>query len=270
MIVGLGNDILEIARVSLRLAEKVLTSEEIENVKEITQEYVAGRFSLKESYFKSLGTGINGNSFKDVSFLNRKDGSLYGKLHKYVKPKRSAFNFFHCTLSHDTFAMANVVLEKVHGNVYLGIGTNLGNRQENIQKAIEHLEKLGNVIKVSTVIETPAYGKTDQPDFLNCVVEIDTDFPPTVLMKKLLEIERTIGRIRTEKWGPRIIDLDILFYGNLVLSIFDTEVNLEIPHYDFENRQFFILPMCDIAPCFIHPVTGISMEEYSKRLGMDK
>lgn len=276
MIVGIGNDILEISRINLKLLERILTSEEMQNTKKLTQEYLAGRFVLKESYFKALGTGINGNSFKDISFLNRKDGSLYAKLNKYVKPRYGSYNFMHITLSHDVFAIGNVILEKHVGNVFIALGTNLGNRHQNIKKALEYLKKVGNIIKISSIIETKAYGKTDQPNFLNCVVELDTDIPPLALLKKLLEIEHAMGRVRTEKWGPRIIDLDILFYGNLVLNI-DSEnkisenvsekplqVNLVVPHYDFENREFFIIPMKEVAPYFVHPISGLTMEDYSK------
>ncbi|MFN3692165.1 MAG: 2-amino-4-hydroxy-6-hydroxymethyldihydropteridine diphosphokinase [Fervidobacterium sp.] len=276
MIVGIGNDVLEISRLNLKLVERILTNEEIQNAKKLTQEYLAGRFVLKESYFKALGTGINGNSFKDISFLNKKDGSLYAKLSKYVKPKYGTYNFMHITLSHDVFAVGNVILEKNVGNVYIALGTNLGNRHQNIKKALEYLKEVGNIVKVSSIIETKAYGKTDQPDFLNCVVELDTNIPPLPLLKKLLEIEHTMGRIRTEKWGPRIIDLDILFYGNLVLNLSEKskvsqstseevhEFNLTVPHYDFENREFFVLPMTEIAPYFVHPISGLTMEDYSK------
>ncbi|MFN6991683.1 MAG: 2-amino-4-hydroxy-6-hydroxymethyldihydropteridine diphosphokinase [Fervidobacterium sp.] len=276
MIVGIGNDILEISRINLKLMKRILTDEEIQNAKKLTEEYLAGRFVLKECYFKALGTGINGSSFKDISFLNRKDGSLYAKLNKYVKPRPGTYNFIHITLSHDSFAIGNVILEKNLGNVYIALGTNLGNREQNIKKALEYLKEVGNIIKISSIIETKAYGKKDQPDFLNCVVELDTDIPPIPLLKKLIEIEHAVGRVRAEKWGPRIIDLDILFYGNLVLNINSEnkisesvsekplQVNLTVPHYDFENREFFVTPMKEIAPYFVHPISGLTMEDYSK------
>lgn len=257
MIIGIGNDILEISRMNLKLERRILTIEERMAKNKITQEYLAGRFALKESYFKALGSGLNGNSFHDISFLNRQDKNLYAKIHRYTKSKFGTYNFFHATLSHDKFAVANVVLEKVKGKIYIGIGTNLGNREENIQKAVKHLEKMSEVMKTSKIIETPPYGKTDQPSFLNCVVEIDTDLTPDELMRNLLDIEEKMGRVRTERWGPRIIDLDILFYGNLIIQ----NEQIKIPHYDFENRTFFIQPMYELDPNFVHPLVIKSMKD---------
>lgn len=262
MIIGIGNDILDISRVDLKLERKILTNEEKNAKRTITQEYLAGRFALKESYFKALGTGLNGNSFQDISFLNRQDGSIYAKIHRYTKPKFGTYNFFHVTLSHDKFAMSNVILEKVKGKIYIGIGTNIGNRQENIQKAIRHLEEVSEVLKVSQIIETPPYGKTDQPNFLNCVVEIDTDLTPNELIVTLLEIEEKMGRIRKEKWGPRIIDLDILFYGNLIIH----NEQLTVPHYDFENRMFFVQPMYELDKDFVHPLSNKMIKDIFVKL----
>jgi len=257
LIIGIGNDILDISRVDVKLERRILTDEERSSKETITQEYLAGRFALKESYFKALGTGLNGNSFQDISFLNRQDGSIYAKIHRYTKPKFRTYNFFHVTLSHDKFAIASVILEKVRGKIYIGIGTNLGNRQDNIQKAIKHLEEISDVLKVSQIIETSPYGKTDQPNFLNCVVEIDTELTPNELIHSLLEIEEKMGRVRIEKWGPRIIDLDILFYGNLVIQ----NEQLTVPHYDFENRMFFVQPMYELDPNFVHPLSVKSMKD---------
>ncbi len=258
MIIGIGNDIVDISRVGLKLSERILTEEEKINKAKVTQEYLAGRLALKESFFKALGTGLNGHSFKDISFLNREDGSLYIKIHKYPMTKFGTYNFVHATLSHDKFAMANTILEREQGKTFIAIGTNLGDRENNIKKAIKELEYISKIVKISSIIETKPYGKTDQPDFLNCVVEIDTEFPPDKLMETLLEIEKKLGRVRTEKWGPRIIDLDILFYGNLIIR---NEL-LTIPHYDFQNRDFFINPMKEIAPNFLHPILLRRIDEF--------
>ncbi|MGC9772487.1 2-amino-4-hydroxy-6-hydroxymethyldihydropteridine diphosphokinase [Fervidobacterium islandicum] len=258
MIIGLGNDIVDISRVDEKLQRRILTEEERKNKGgKITKEYVAGRFALKESYFKALLRGLSGNSFQDISFLNRPDGSLYAMHHRYKPSRNGLYNYIHASLSHDSFAFATVVLEKLHGKVFLGIGTNLGNREENIQKTIEKLSEISKVLSVSSIIETEAYGKTDQPSFLNCVVEIESNFAPDELLNELLRIEREMGRVRIEKWGPRIIDLDILFYGNLVIK---SDV-LTVPHYDFENRIFFVKPMYELAPNFVHPVSLKTVRE---------
>jgi 2-amino-4-hydroxy-6-hydroxymethyldihydropteridine diphosphokinase len=258
LIVGLGNDIVDISRVDERLEKRILTEEERKNKDgKITKEYIAGRFALKESYFKALYTGISGNSFQDISFLNRRDGSVFLMLHKYKPSKNGIYNFVYASLSHDSFAYATVLLEKIEGKVFIGIGTNLGKREENIQKALEKLTEISKIVSVSNIIETEPYGKTDQPTFLNCVIEIDTNLTPNALLEELLRIEKEMGRIRIEKWGPRVIDLDILFYGNLVLK----NENLTVPHYDFENRIFFVKPMLEIAPDFVHPISLKTMRE---------
>ena len=250
MIIGFGNDIVQISRVDIKLERRILTQEEKEN-KNVTQEYLAGRFALKESYFKALYTGISNNSFQDISFLNRMDGSIYLVHHRYTPSKVGTYNFVHATLSHDSYAYANVILEKLPGKVFIGIGTNVGNRKKNIQEATIRLEKIAHIIAISEIIETEPYGKTDQPPFLNCVVEIDTNLTPDELLENLLNIEKEMGRVRLERWGPRIIDLDILFYGNLAVK----NERLTIPHYDFENRIFFVKPMNEIAPNFVHPIS---------------
>lgn len=262
MIVGIGNDIVDISRIDLKLERRVLTTSERENRTKIDEQYVAGRFALKESYFKAVGSGIDGNSFQDLSFLNRNNGSLYCKIHNFRKYKIGPFNFLHCALSHDKFAMATTVLEREKGKVYVGIGTNLGNREENIKVAIEMIEEFSQVLNASNIYETKPYGKTDQPDFLNCVIEIDTTLNPEELLDKLLDTEAKMGRIRTERWGPRIIDLDILFYGNLIVE----NERLILPHYDFENRMFFVQPMCDLNMNFVHPVSQKTMADIFESL----
>jgi len=262
LIVGIGNDIVDISRIDLRLEKRVLTPLERENRIKIDAQYVAGRFALKESYFKAVGTGIDGNSFQDLSFLNRSSGSLYCKIHKIGRYKIEPFNFLHCALSHDKFAMATTIVEREKGQVYIGIGTNLGNREENIKVALEMIEDFAQVLNVSNIYETKPYGKTEQPDFLNCVIEIDTMLAPEELLDRLLDVEAKLGRVRTEKWGPRIIDLDILFYGNLILE----NERLTVPHYDFENRLFFVQPMCDLNKNFFHPLSQRTMVDIFKSL----
>ncbi|MBC8384025.1 MAG: 2-amino-4-hydroxy-6-hydroxymethyldihydropteridine diphosphokinase [Candidatus Cloacimonetes bacterium] len=135
---------------------------------------------------------------------------------------------------------------------YLGLGSNLGNRENNIRKAMSKIEMIDGITlrKISSIIETKPYGKTDQPDFLNCVVEIETQLASLELLKKIMKIELELGRIRKEKWEARTIDIDILFFGE---EIVDLE-NLKIPHPDIQNRQFVLDSLNEICPDLIHPV----------------
>jgi len=113
------------------------------------------------------------------------------------------------------------------------------------------------VEKVSSIIETEPYGYEDQPRFLNAVCIAQTPLSPHELLNTLLQIERNMGRVRTIRWGPRIIDLDIVFYEDLVLN----EEDLIIPHPDAHNRTFVLEPLCEIAPDLIHPVMGKTVRE---------
>ncbi|WP_238581566.1 2-amino-4-hydroxy-6-hydroxymethyldihydropteridine diphosphokinase [Thermotoga maritima] len=127
-----------------------------------------------------------------------------------------------------------------------------------MEKALEEMNKRNiKVEKVSSVIETEPYGYEDQPRFLNAVCIAQTPLSPHELLNTLLQIERNMGRVRTIRWGPRIIDLDIVFYEDLVLS----EEDLIIPHPDAHNRTFVLEPLCEIAPDLIHPVMGKTVRE---------
>ncbi len=134
--------------------------------------------------------------------------------------------------------------------MFIGLGTNLGNKQENLKKAVEEVKRSSEIIAVSSLYETEPYGIIDQPLFYNHVLEIKTDFSPEALLIKLQGIEYKIGRVRTVKNGPRIIDLDILFYGDMVLE----KENLSIPHPRIHERAFVLIPMSEIASSFLHPV----------------
>jgi 2-amino-4-hydroxy-6-hydroxymethyldihydropteridine diphosphokinase len=134
---------------------------------------------------------------------------------------------------------------------YLLIGGNLGNRSANLQKAMQLIEQnCGQVVQSSAIYETAAWGFTDQPAFYNQALKIHTNLPPGSLMEALLLIEKDMGRIRSVKLGPRIIDLDMIFYNELVLN---TE-SLVLPHPALSQRRFVLLPLFEIAPAFIHPV----------------
>ena len=147
--------------------------------------------------------------------------------------------------------------------VYIGIGTNLGNRQKNCSRAIELLEKRGIFVKkMSSMHETEPWGVTDQPQFINVALEVETELEPYHLLRTLKDIEREIGRGETFKWGPRIIDLDILLFDDLVLR----EPSLQIPHPLMQERDFVLKPLCDIAPEKIHPLLRVRICDLLKKL----
>jgi len=136
-------------------------------------------------------------------------------------------------------------------NVYLLLGSNLGNRLSYLQEAARYInEQTGHIIKQSAVYETQGWGNTDVPDYLNQVLLLQTGVLPHDLLNKLLQIELILGRERLEKWGARTIDIDILFYGNEVIN----DPDLIVPHPQLPNRRFTLEPLAEIAPNFIHPV----------------
>ena len=136
-------------------------------------------------------------------------------------------------------------------NVYLLLGSNLGDRQTYLKEAIAHIEsEISSVVKASAIYETQSWGKTDSPNYLNQVILIKTELSAAVLLQKLLNIEWVIGRTREEKWGPRIIDIDILFYGDEIID----EPDLQVPHPLLHTRRFTLEPLAELAPTLIHPL----------------
>ena len=129
----------------------------------------------------------------------------------------------------------------------LGLGSNMGDRRHDLEEAIRLLgERAGTVTAQSSLYETKAYGYTDQDDFLNMAVTLETELSPRELLDVLHGIEADLDRVRLIRWGPRTIDLDILYYGDLVLD----EEDLMIPHIDLHNRAFVLEPVCEIEPDF--------------------
>ena len=143
-------------------------------------------------------------------------------------------------------------------NVFISLGGNLGNTLEIFKNSYLEIEKkIGRISAFSKIYQTAAWGKTDQADFLNQVISLETDLGPEKIMSELLEIELFFGRRRDVIWGPRILDLDILFLGNQIVS----SENLAIPHPQIANRRFVLMPLVEIAPHFLHPELQQTMLE---------
>lgn len=141
--------------------------------------------------------------------------------------------------------------------VYLALGTNLGNRLMNLKNAVKSLPPEVSVIKASPVYETPPWGYLDQSDFLNQVLEAETELAPEELLAYLKRLENQIGRKKSFKYGPRLIDLDILFYDDLILET----TNLTIPHPRIHERAFVLVPLADLNPDIRHPSSGLTVRE---------
>ena len=138
----------------------------------------------------------------------------------------------------------------MHKIVYLSLGSNLGDRAANLQSAITQLANLGKVEVVSSFYETEPVELTAQPWFLNCAVKLDTEKMPRQLIAGVLGIERGMGRQRKQKNGPRIIDIDILLFGSLIIDL----PSLTVPHPKMHERRFVLEPLAEIAPEARHPV----------------
>ena len=135
--------------------------------------------------------------------------------------------------------------------IYLSLGTNLGNREENLLKAKELLNAYGIVVaKESCIYQTAAWGKADQPQFLNQVIMVSTKLSPAQLLVRINQVEQEMGRVRKEKWGERLIDIDILYYQDEIVD----DPELKIPHPEIQNRRFVLVPLAEIATEEIHPI----------------
>ncbi|HET9699099.1 MAG TPA: 2-amino-4-hydroxy-6-hydroxymethyldihydropteridine diphosphokinase [Terriglobales bacterium] len=132
---------------------------------------------------------------------------------------------------------------------YISMGSNIGNREGNLRAAIERLRELGNVTAISSLYETEPVEFTEQPWFLNCVVALETERTPRELLEGMLEMERAMGRERVQPKGPRVIDLDIVLFGEQIVE----EPQLEIPHPAMHLRRFVLEPLAEIAPEAKHP-----------------
>lgn len=150
---------------------------------------------------------------------------------------------------------------KKYINVFLGLGSNMGDRAAHLRNAADLISKnIGKIAKKSHVYETQPWGKTDQDRFLNQVVMANTTLDPRELLEKITKLERELGRERRrdqDKWGPRIIDIDILFYGKRVIR----DKGLEIPHPELHKRAFVLVPLLEIAPDLEHPLLKKQIDE---------
>ncbi len=141
--------------------------------------------------------------------------------------------------------------------VYIGLGTNLGDRYANLQNAVQMLSPAVDVIAQSPVYSTPPWGFEDQPEFLNQVVFAKTSQQPEELLKFLKQIEFRIGRTPTFQYGPRVVDLDILFYADLVID----KDGLQIPHPRLHERAFVLVPLFDLNPHLRHPALNLTIQK---------
>ncbi|MCX8026400.1 MAG: 2-amino-4-hydroxy-6-hydroxymethyldihydropteridine diphosphokinase [Thermodesulfovibrionales bacterium] len=145
----------------------------------------------------------------------------------------------------------------------LGIGSNQGDRQGNIDKAIEHLSRMGiSINKISGYYDTEPWGYTNQPRFLNVAVSGHTDLTPDELLNVSKGIEQDIGRTATFRWGPRVIDIDILLYGDMIIN----KEDIVIPHPFMDKREFVLKPLSEILPDIIHPIRKKTIKELLEEL----
>jgi 2-amino-4-hydroxy-6-hydroxymethyldihydropteridine diphosphokinase len=141
---------------------------------------------------------------------------------------------------------------------YVGLGSNLGDRRAMIADALERLKPR----RVSTVVETAPWGRVDQPPFLNAVAEIETDLEPASLLDRLLDLERGLGRVRREKWGPRSIDLDLLLYGDRQVA----SLTLSVPHPHLHERRFVLEGLAELCPDRKVPGLDLTVRELLEKV----
>ena len=155
--------------------------------------------------------------------------------------------------------------------IFLLLGSNQGDRYFVLRQATGEISlRVGAIVNSSAIYRTKAWGIEDQPDFLNQVIEVESDLSPMEILDQILLIEKSLGRIREIRWSSRIIDIDLLYYGSEVIS----QPELIVPHPEIQNRNFTLIPMCEIAPNFIHPILGKTqtelLENTSDNLAVEK
>jgi 2-amino-4-hydroxy-6-hydroxymethyldihydropteridine diphosphokinase len=146
---------------------------------------------------------------------------------------------------------------------WLGLGSNLGDRERNLARAIAGLRALLDLEALSPVYETEPYGYADQPRFLNMAVRARTDLPPAELLRRVKDVERAAGRTATFCMGPRVIDIDILLYDALIMD----DGVLVLPHPGLSVRAFVLAPLLDLDPALRHPVSGMALADHLAGIG---
>jgi dihydroneopterin aldolase/2-amino-4-hydroxy-6-hydroxymethyldihydropteridine diphosphokinase len=161
----------------------------------------------------------------------------------------------------------SVEIERGRHSAYIALGSNIGDREAHLNAAVAGLNNLSGcrVVRVSKFIDTEPYGYTGQDNFLNGCLELETLLGPLELLEMLHQIENSAGRVRDARWGPRTLDLDILFYDDTVMS---TD-GLRIPHIEAHKRDFVLIPLNEIAPNLLHPILGKTVREMLEELGND-
>lgn len=162
------------------------------------------------------------------------------------------------------FGNVSVKISRQWHRAYLSVGSNMGDKNQYIQGAIESLKAHPLIVvhRISDLIVTKPYGGVEQEDFLNGAIEIETLLPPIELLNALHEIEAAAGRERELRWGPRTLDIDIIFYDKLVYE----DDALVIPHQDMENRSFVLKPLSMLAPNYRHPILGKTVSQLLEQL----
>lgn len=163
------------------------------------------------------------------------------------------------------FSSVSVKISRGWKKAYLGVGSNMGDRRGYIEKAVRRMEENPKIrgLRRSELIVTPPYGGVEQEDFLNGAIELETLYYPGELLRFLQSLEEEAGRVRTVRWGPRTLDLDILFFEDFVSD----DPRLTVPHPDLHNRRFVLGPLSRIAPYLMHPVLGKSVRQLHDELG---
>jgi 2-amino-4-hydroxy-6-hydroxymethyldihydropteridine diphosphokinase len=148
--------------------------------------------------------------------------------------------------------------------VFVGLGSNLGEREAMIRLALDDLARLPStrLVRASSLYDTEPVGDVEQPNFLNAVAELDTELTARQLLWNLQLVEKRLGRTRTRRWGPRTIDLDLLLYGHLVIE----DAELQVPHPELTVRSFVLVPLVELDPLIVHPVTGETLLSHLSRL----
>jgi len=147
---------------------------------------------------------------------------------------------------------------------YIGLGSNMGEREKYLARAVDALGATPGVevVKVSSFYETEPVGYTDQPMFVNAAVAVDTTLSPVELLRETQRIENALGRVRSIRWGPRTIDIDILLYGDEVVNTKE----LTVPHPLMHERGFVLAPLAEVAPDAVHPVLRLTVRELLEEL----